>query len=151
MNIKSAFTLTTIGLAATITLSSPAVADVWWETKDGTLYWDGAVGDYGVLRFLLKDQDYKLDKNSAFYVDGMGPLYTSNGKLTGTYGGLWFKYGRGARNSCDFEVEDPEGNKTKNWGSLSITYKQDDNYFTLELSNCEHPEVTRTLEGTPGE
>jgi hypothetical protein len=149
MKFMRSIGLAAVGLAAAVSLSSPAAADVWWETENGTLYWDGTVDDYGVFRYMLRDQNNAMDKNSAFFIDGLGPLYTSGGSMTGKYEGLWFKYG-GRRKTCDFEVEDPNGVTTNSWGSLSIEFKADENYFTLKLADCEHSEISNTLNGTPG-
>jgi hypothetical protein len=148
MKLSRSMTLAA-GLVAAVGFSGPASADFWWETETEALYWDGAVDSYGVFRYLLRDQNYTMDKTITYFIDDLGPLYSSGGSIAGTHGGLWFRYGDASK-KCGFEMEDPYGVASNNWGSFEIQIARDENSFTMNGTSCEDDRDAFVLKGTEG-
>lgn len=146
MKLSSAKLCASVGLVAAVAVSTPAAADFWWETDQGTLYFDGAAGNWGVFRFLDKEKGQTLP-GIAIYINGLGPQYTGTGIQPGTYDAQWFNY---SGEDCGEQVADPEGNVSSNWGVMSFTINQDYNYFSADVYNCREENPVTTFNGTPG-
>ncbi len=138
--------LAAAGFAAALAISTPASADFWWETEMGTLYFDGASGNYGVFRFLNKETGQTLP-GMALFLNGVGPQYSSTGVQPGTYDAQWFDYNG---DDCEYEAVDPDGKAAGEWGTMSFTVHDDRNYFTAEVYNCADQTPVATFKGTPG-
>ena len=145
MNLSKTGVVAASALAMAVAFATPAAADFWWETDEGKLYFDGASGNWGVFRFL--DNNSNIKQDVAIYINGMGPQYTGTGLKPGTYDAQWFDY---TDNDCGREAVDPDGKVARSWGVMSFTVKQDYNYFTADVWQCENNKPMGKFNGTPG-
>lgn len=148
MKSKSRISAVAVGFAAMAAFASPATADVWWETELGTLYWEDVVKGNGVFKFL--DEKNEIKETLGFFIDGLASQYSSVGVKPGTYQGTWYLYEK-SQAECRWRSTDPYGKKASYWGTLSITFHQDYNYFTAHMSACNGRSKDFTLNGTPGQ
>ena len=123
-----------------------AMADFWWETDQGTLYFEGASGNWGVFKFL--DDSNNIIPRIGLFIKGMGPMYTGGGVRPGTYEAQWFDY---SGSDCSREAQDPTGRIAQEWGTMWFTVHEDINYFTAQVYNCDETEPATTFRGTPGQ
>jgi len=139
--------LTAAGAAIAMSFSSPALADFWWDTSEGQLYFDGASGDFGVFRFL--DGQGGLEESVAIYIKGVGSQYTDDlpGVKPGTYEAQWFNY---EGTDCSRDAVDPDGNIANEWGVMWFTVEQNNDYFTAQVYDCEEQTPSDEFKGTPG-
>ena len=140
--------IATIAVATTIASAVPAFADIWWETSEGTLYWEDTVDTFSVFKF-FKEGTNEIDHTAAIFVDGTS-TYNYTDDLGGrTFGGLWFFYGE-ARERCGGMGVDPYGNSAAIWGTVTMTFEPGGNNFSAAFKKCGTQEVIDTLIGTPG-
>ncbi len=135
------------GFASALSFATPAAADFAWSTSEGPMYFEGASGNYG--RFMFLDSNNQLKTDVKIYINGVGPQYTDSfpGVKPGTYDAQWFNYDD---NDCGREAVDPDGGVARSWGVMSITVKQDNDYFTADVWQCENNKPLGKFEGTPG-
>ena len=137
-----------VALVSMVAVTTPAAADIWWETELGTLYWEDVVKNNGVFKFL--DEQNEIKDSLGFFIDGLASQYSNVGVKPGTYRGTWYLYGK-AEAECRWRTTDPYGKRASYWGTLSITFHQDYNYFTADLSACNGRTKDFKLNGTPGQ
>lgn len=147
MKSKNRISAAAVAFAAMVALASPAAADIWWETELGTLNWEDVVKSNGVFKSL--DEDNQIKETMGFFIDGLASQFSSVGVKPGTYQGTRFLYDK-AEAECRWRSTDPYGKKASYWGTLSITFPQDYNYFTAHMSACNSQTKEFTLNGTPG-
>ena len=146
MNITSSVLAIAAGVCAMAAMASPAAADIWWETSEGTMSWSDTVGGAAVFTF---------DDTGAMFIDGIpaeetsGRMYDANGWVeswSGTFNGMWYDYDDS--NLCSETRTDPYGRSTASWGNAQIAFS-DLRHFTLSIGGCGEP-VAPVLTGTPG-
>jgi len=135
-------------LATAMMVAAPTMADIWWETNEGTLYWEDTVSTFSVFKF-FKEGTNDLDHTAAIFVDGTS-TYNYTQDLGGrTFGGIWFFYGESSE-SCGATGVDPYGNSSSIWGTLTMTFEPGGENFSADFKKCATQEVLDTLIGTPG-
>ena len=139
-------------LAAALLIAAPASADIWWETDDGTLYWDENVGTFSVFKFFFGNTN-QINDNYAFFVDGAGGFNYTDQLGGRTFGGQWYVYGTFADSSggCGLMAVDPKGQSAQYWGSLTITFEPGGEYFVAQIKHCATQDVIDVTTGTPGQ
>jgi hypothetical protein len=146
MKISKSILVAAASLAAAISFANSALADFWWDTSQGQLYFDGASGNYGVFRFL--DGQGGTKQNITIYIYGMGSQYTDGfGVRPGTYEAQWFNY---EGSDCGFDAVDPDGKTASEWGAMWFTIENDSDYFTAQRYDCQEQTPSAVLNGTPG-
>jgi hypothetical protein len=156
MKFNRLIMFTAASLAALFAATSPASADIGWETERGVFYWNGVVDNYGVFSFLIeKEEDNPIDYATVFFVDGLAPFYVDEDvNMAGVYSGTWHNESDNARVkelACDAPKEDPVGWSSNYWGTLELTFGNDPRHMTLKLFECGDLERSVTLNGKPGE
>ena len=145
--MTSKTTLTALTLALALPFAGAASADIWWETEQGTLYWEDSVDTYSVFKFFVGEST-EISNDVALFIDGTSHMNTLEELAGGTYAGLWFDY---TSEDCGLEATDPYYGTAQSWGTLTITFMEDAGYFTADIKGCADQEVLATLNGTPGE
>ena len=134
-------------LSAALAIAVPVAADTWWETEEGTFYFNGGFDGWGEFVFIENGQ--AVDGFKVF-IDEMEDVY--NGRTDfemRSYVGYYAIYD--TNESCGVARRDPYGTQINFYGEARMTFQGNWEYFTLELSECANDDRMHVLYGMPGQ
>lgn len=133
-----------------LAMASPAAADIWWETPQGSLMWSDTIGGTGVFTY--------ANDTGAVFIDGIGAAYDagqmyneSTGWIetfSGTYNGYWYDHDQSLEIQCAESRTDPYGRTTQTWGTAQFVFS-DLRHFAFNIGSCTGP-LDHAFDVTPG-
>ena len=134
-------------LGAALALASPAAADTWWETEEGTFYFNGGVDGWGEFVFIENGQ---VVDGFKVFIDEMEDVYYGRSDFEmRSYVGYYAIYD--SNEYCSITRLDPYGNQIADYGEARMTFQGNWQYFTLELTQCADDDRMHVLYGMPGQ
>ena len=134
-----------LGVACAV--AAPVAADTWWETEEGTFYFNGGVDGWGEFVFIEQGQAIPGFK---IFIDEMEDVYYSRTDFEmRSYVGFYANYD--THDSCGIVRVDPYCEQFASYGEVRMTFQGNWEYFTLEYDECGRDGTTQYLYGTPGQ